>query len=116
MAQRPLRPCRHAGCGALTREGWCAKHKPKHRRGESAAWHNLYSLPVWQTLRTRQLLKEPWCAECARHGVRVRATVVDHIRPHRGNVALFSDPDNLQSLCKSCHDRKTLVERRQRWG
>lgn len=116
MAQRPLRPCRHAGCGVLTREGWCAKHKPKHQRRESAAWHDLYGLPIWQTLRKDQLLREPFCVECARRGERVRATVVDHIVPHRGDRALFSDPKNLQSLCKRCHDRKTLMERRQRQG
>jgi 5-methylcytosine-specific restriction protein A len=36
--------------------------------------------------------------------------VVDHIQPHRGNWARFIDRDNLQSLCKSCHDRKTALE------
>lgn len=35
----------------------------------------------------------------------VAATVVDHIKPHRGDRALAFDPDNLQSLCKPCHDR-----------
>ena len=32
------------------------------------------------------------------------ATVVDHIKPHRGDIDLAYDPDNLQSLCKPCHD------------
>lgn len=34
----------------------------------------------------------------------VMASVVDHIKPHRGNLELFLDADNLQSLCKRCHD------------
>ena len=61
MAQKPLRPCRHPGCRSLTREGWCAKHKPKQApRRESAAWHGWYSLPVWtDDLRPGQLLREP---------------------------------------------------------
>ena len=25
MALKPLRPCRHPGCGVLTREGWCPR-------------------------------------------------------------------------------------------
>ena len=34
----------------------------------------------------------------------VLATVVDHIKPHRGNELLFYDARNLQSLCKLHHD------------
>lgn len=114
MAQRPLRPCKHAGCGVLTREGWCPKHKPKHRRRVSAEYHGWYNLPIWtDRLRPDQLLAEPFCRECARRGWRTRATVVDHIRPHRGDWALFTDTTNLQSLCKSCHDRKTAYEQAQ---
>ena len=112
MAMKPPRPCRHPGCPELTRDGWCDRHRPRYRRGESEEWHGLYSLPVWtERLRPAQLLREPWCRECAKAGRRVRATVVDHIVPHRGDMRLFTDPGNLQSLCKSCHDRKTMLER-----
>lgn len=38
------------------------------------------------------------------------ATVVDHIVPHTGNADLFWDKDNLQGLCKGCHDSKTWYE------
>lgn len=42
----------------------------------------------------------------------VQATVVDHIKPHRGDVELFRDSENLQSLCKHCHDsHKQRLER-----
>ena len=89
-----------------------AHHKPKRAgRRVSAQWHGWYSLPVWtDDLRPNQLLREPWCRECARRGIHTRATVVDHIQPHRGNWTRFIDRDNLQSLCKSCHDRKTALE------
>lgn len=112
MAMKPLRPCRHPGCPALTREGYCPKHKPKWaERRASAEYHSWYSLPVWtDDLRPAQLLREPWCRECARHGVRTRATVVDHVTPHRGDWQRFIDPGNHQSLCKRCHDRKTARE------
>ena len=117
MAGRAYRPCRHPGCAELTRDGWCAKHKPKHQRRASAAYHGWYSLPIWtDNLRPAQLLREPFCRECAkqfpaddpRH--RTRATVVDHIVPHRGNWKLFVDPANHQSLCKRHHDQKTMAE------
>lgn len=122
MAMKPLRPCRHPGCPALTREGYCPKHKPKRaERRASAEYHGWYSLPVWtDDLRPAQLLREPWCRECARRGVRTRATVVDHVTPHRGDWQMFIDLANHQSLCKRCHDRKTAreqaEERRKRAG
>lgn len=34
----------------------------------------------------------------------VAATVVDHITPHKGDIDLFLDSRNLQSLCKQHHD------------
>ena len=118
MAMRPLRPCKHPGCPELTREGWCPRHKPKHQRRDSEAYHGWYLLPIWtKHLRPEQLAREPFCRECARKYPpgdprhRTRATVVDHIRPFRGDWMLFVDPRNHQSLCKSCHDRKTAAER-----
>jgi len=41
---------------------------------------------------------------------------VDHIRDHKGDWALFTDRDNLQSLCHRCHSRKTMEDLWQkRW-
>ena len=112
MAAKPLRPCRHPGCPALTREGWCPAHKPKPApRRASAEWHRWYSLNIWtHELRPAQLLREPFCRECARQGVRTPAEDVDHIRDHKGDWTLFTDPANLESLCHSCHSRKTARE------
>lgn len=116
MGQKPLRPCRHPGCSALTKSGYCTQHqKPKAERRESAQWHKLYGLPLWtDELRPDQLLREPFCRICAQAGRRTKATVVDHVVPHRGNMALFADIGNLQSLCKRCHDKKTAQEMAQR--
>ena len=113
MAQKPLRPCRHPGCGALTREGWCPQHKPREapRSPEAAAWRRWYSLKIWtEDLRSGQLLREPFCRACAARGIRTPATDVDHIRDHKGDWELFTDRSNLQSLCHSCHSRKTMTE------
>ena len=116
MASKPLRPCKHPGCAELTREGWCPKHKPgEAARRESAAWHRWYSLPIWtDDLRPMQLLREPWCRECARRGLRVQATDVDHIADHKGDWGKFTDRSNLESLCHSCHSRKTMREQWER--
>jgi 5-methylcytosine-specific restriction enzyme A len=53
------------------------------------------------------LNRHPLCAECARLGRLITATVVDHVQDHKGDLGLFWSEDNWQSLCKQCHDRKT---------
>lgn len=113
MARKPLRPCAHAGCPVLTRDGWCGKHRPKKTRRASAAYHGWYSLPIWHRLRDEHLLVEPFCRECSKAGDRVYGQAVDHIRPHRGDWQLFTDPANLQTLCKHHHDQKTAAEQLQ---
>lgn len=110
MALKPLRPCRHPGCNTLTREGYCPAHKPKQTsRRESAQWHGWYSLPIWTNdLRPAQLMREPFCRICAARGVRTKATDVDHVVDHKGDWGRFIDRNNLESLCHSCHSRKTM--------
>ena len=73
-------------------------------RGYSAAW---------EKARAGFLRLHPQCAECARGGLIVRATVVDHITPHRGDQRLFWDQGNWQSLCTNHHSSwKQQVEKR----
>ena len=64
----------------------------------------------WQKARARYLKAHPLCIQCLKEGHAVTATVVDHIRPHRGDPVLFWDEKNWQSLCKPCHDKKTWNE------
>lgn len=45
-----------------------------------------------------------------RQGLIEQATDLDHIEPHRGDMTLFWDHDNWQSLCHSCHSAKTASE------
>lgn len=116
----PLKPCRRAGCPELVRGGgYCDKHQRTVRRmrrdtqgerGVSGEWHGLYYTARWREMRAEQLIMEPYCRDCVAHGVRSAATDVDHIVPHRGDRKLFYDKTNLQSLCHSCHSRKTIAE------
>lgn len=59
----------------------------------------------WQKARATWLRAHPLCKMHADMGQVVAATVVDHIEPHRGDMKLFWDTSNWQSLCKACHDR-----------
>lgn len=51
------------------------------------------------------------CTDCDEGRVRtVAAVLVDHKIPHRGDMKLFWDRDNWQSMAKACHDIKTAKE------
>lgn len=68
-------------------------------------WDKLYKTKEWKQLRQAQLARCPYC-QCPHHkGQQVKANVVDHIVPHKGNMRLFIKPDNLQSMTKQCHDK-----------
>lgn len=82
-------------------------------RREREPWRNWYKLAVWQKARARRLAIEPLCRRCASSGVVSAAAVVNHIKPHRGDWALFCDTDNHESLCKRCHDGVVQSEERQ---
>jgi len=51
-------------------------------------------------LRTAKLQHNPQCERCRK----AEATVVHHIRDHKGDRRLFFAAANLMSLCKPCHD------------
>jgi 5-methylcytosine-specific restriction enzyme A len=58
----------------------------------------------WQQAREGYLRNHPLCVDHMRRGRVVQATVVDHIEPHRGDMVLFWNKDNWQSLCADCHN------------
>jgi 5-methylcytosine-specific restriction protein A len=41
---------------------------------------------------------------CAKQGLQVQATIVDHIKRHGGDQALFWDKTSWQSLCEPHHN------------
>lgn len=57
----------------------------------------------WQRAREGYLRKHPLCRDCQQRDRITPATVVDHIKPHRGDMQLFWDPSNWQPLCATCH-------------
>ncbi|MEN6567187.1 MAG: HNH endonuclease signature motif containing protein [Veillonellales bacterium] len=116
MPQRSSKPCRKIGCPNLTtdKSGYCDEHKNYYEQQRGSSNQRGYN-SRWQKYRVSFLRSHPLCAECERQGKLTPATVVDHIKPHKGNMRLFWDPSNHQSLCKQCHDTKTAKED-GRWG
>ena len=111
LPTRPKVPCRHPGCPELVPAGtkYCDIHKPMHPEEVRSAGSRGYGR-AWQKARKEYLTAHPLCVECMKEGRYVKATVVDHIVPHRGDQKLFWDRPNWQSLCVSCHNKKTWRE------
>ncbi|KTS25525.1 hypothetical protein NS228_20425 [Methylobacterium indicum] len=82
------------------------------QRRRTSPWRAWYGLAAWTAAREAQLAREPLCERHKARGAVVPATVVNHRRPHRGDWALFIDPANHESVCKSCHDR--VIQREER--
>jgi 5-methylcytosine-specific restriction protein A len=66
----------------------------------------------WRKQRAYFLQANPLCVMCQAQGFVTSATVVDHIKPHRGDLTLFWDANNWQSLCKHHHDSAKQAEER----
>lgn len=122
MPWAPNRPCREPLCSKLIGSGgYCEEHRKandrrynRDRRRDPNREDGFYSSTAWRRLRIIQLREHPLCADCLRDGRMTPATVADHKIPiKQGGAAL--DPSNLQSLCSSCHSRKSALEG-SRWG
>ena len=111
MPNRIKRECRKLGCLSLTdnANGYCDKHQQekfmRYDRYRKSAAQRGYNAR-WQRYRKIFLQEHPICANCRN----APASVVDHIKPHKGDYDLFWDEDNHQALCKRCHDIKTATE------
>lgn len=109
--------CKATGCyntiDADSGHKYCQLHLYLERRDQEKKpftfhkelYPELYKSRKWQGLRALQLEQHPWCSMCGH-----KATTVDHIVAHNGDLELFYDPNNLQSLCFTCHNKKTQEE------
>lgn len=117
MPRKAKRVCTWPGCQATVDGGRCSKHANGSGFVRDPEVKRLYNSKRWQVIREEQLrlaiipslADYPLCVTCYRDGRLVKATEVDHIYPHRGDVVkFFAGP--FQCLCKSHHSAKTKVE------
>lgn len=109
-------PCSKQGCPKLSTDRFCPPHTQeanrqynKVRRADPKRNDSLYSSAQWRRVRAQQLRDEPLCRECKKTERVTMATIADHVVPISEGGAIF-DPENHQSLCKPCHDRKSIKE------
>ncbi len=117
-----MRPC-GAGCPVLVKSGHCPAHTRRievergsaHARGYGKRWDKASRAwrvrhPLCGDRRPDAVRPDVW--SCASRGTVQPGSVTDHIIPHRGDQVLFWDPRNWQTLCESCHNRKSQSEGR----
>ncbi|MGJ8619600.1 MAG: hypothetical protein ACSHWN_04655 [Methylophilaceae bacterium] len=133
------RPCKQPGCRSLTYAGaYCADHKRERQKQADATRKTSTQRGYgyrWQKASKGYLKSHLLCAcdECKIEIKKQRdtlglldihddnyylsikfpelaANVVDHIKPHGGDMSLFWDSKNWQPMNKRCHDKKTAKE------
>jgi 5-methylcytosine-specific restriction enzyme A len=95
---------------------WITPRKPFEGRVQS----KFYYTAIWRRVRLAHIMEYPLCETCKKKGETTPATDVDHIIPiNPENPWDYKDKPywnpidsvNLQSLCKSCHAKKTGAEK-----
>lgn len=116
----PIRAPRICACGRVVASGVKCACQIKRDAERKAAFDRTRPTAStrgydskWREARAGFLAKHPHCVGVDDNGCGAPATIVDHIRPHRGDMKLFWDRSNWQPLCACCHNsRKQSQERR----
>ena len=89
------------------------KHKNKRPKRKRIPTGNqkFYQSKLWKRTRSIQLSEYPICQVHEYVGLLEPANVVDHVIGIRATVGgSKTDPANLASMCKCCHDYKSSLE------
>lgn len=109
--------CKVKGCSQWSRrDDLCMKHyilKPKVKNKQRHLYphHKLYYTNSWKKLRETKLAMNPLCEQCGASSLSAGMETslhIDHINDHKGDENLFYELDNLQTLCISCHSKKSM--------
>ncbi|MBS1952549.1 MAG: HNH endonuclease [Cyanobacteria bacterium SZAS-4] len=117
MPYRSKHNCSYSGCMIAVHGRFCDEHEKKDKqtrlrarvRSYNAEEKQFYNSTHWQALREQQLTAYPFCqADLPHDGKQCNAIAVhvDHIVARLDGGT--DEPDNFQSLCQSCHSRKTV--------
>jgi 5-methylcytosine-specific restriction endonuclease McrA len=87
------------------------RHQPDSRRlyerqSPRQTDKDFYRSTRWLRLRDLVRAEEPLCRECRAKGLVVATEAIDHILDRKERPDLALDRENLQGLCKGCHNAK----------
>ena len=120
LPSRALRPCKDHECSNLTRDasGYCPEHIHLVEELKKERWQRQDTLrgsardrgydSRWEKVRRIFLMKNPLCHDCMAEGKFKPANEVHHVKKVRDHPELRLACDNLMSLCKSCHSKRTF--------
>jgi 5-methylcytosine-specific restriction protein A len=99
--------------GGLSQRIGSAPQARDQHRSTIKPWRAWYKTARWEKLRKQVFARDGYI--CQRSGVLCigkhpapNSPVANHKRPHRGDPALFWDPDNIETVSKEVHD--TIVQ------
>jgi 5-methylcytosine-specific restriction protein A len=101
---------------AMTREE--SEIARDRERNKTQPWRKWYRTKPWDRLRDKIIARDAYTCQqtgvlCLGEHPAPNSPVVDQIKPHHGDPALFWDPENLQTVTKEYHDKhKQSAERR----
>lgn len=112
--RKPLRPCREINCNNLTRDTWCESHKKnqleitrnynQYKRDDTI--NGFYRGTDWQRIRKSALVRDNYlCQRCLKQKKIQKAQVVHHVVEIKEDWNQRLNLDNLESLCRTCHNR-----------
>lgn len=86
----------------------CSCPRARRRNPSLRRW---YRTARWARLRQYVGQRDFWmCQACLKAGREESGNEIDHILRASIKQDLFWDASNLQTLCKSCHSKKTKAE------
>lgn len=90
-------------------------------RNKTQPWRSWYRTKRWEKLRLTILVRDGYTCQqtgtlCIGKHPAPNSPVVDHMKPHHGDLALFRDPANLQTVTKEYHDSNKQSEERRARG
>lgn len=108
-----VRVCNHPGCGELVENsnGKCKKHKREAQKAADKRTGRVRG-SRWSAIRRQVLREQPFCRDMRVCDGKATSVEVDHVQP----LAFGGHPtsrDNLQGICRDCHDAKTRDEQKR---
>jgi len=124
MPKKAGSACEWPGCPNVHYNGkYCDEHMKERKKDYARSYKlredrshllDFYASSAWRGLRQHHITRNPLCVSCEAKGLVVPADHVDHIIEIRDDWDKRLDSTNLQSLCISCHSKKTLQHRRNK--
>lgn len=116
MPRKPKHPCAWPGCPELVEAG--ERYCPEHAKQAAKDYERYKRDPntskrygsAWKKIRKRYITLHPLCEECLMEGRSTLATEVHHKVPLAAGGT--NDEKNLESVCKACHSRIHLKNKR----